>query len=79
MVWDSDSEETAVEDRLALREGRFALIDATWSLDLPEARNDTVKHTRRTGNDESLRAVMERDVKLRVGGEVLVRLRDVRL
>lgn len=79
VVRNTDSQETNVKDRLALRERRLALIDAIRGLHLPQAGDETVKSTRGTGDDESLRAIVKGNVQLRVRWEVLVCLRDVRL
>lgn len=79
MVGNADDEEPSGEDRLSLRVGYLALVESGGGLDLSETGGETVEGSRRAGDDEVSRSVMEGDLELRVRGQVGVRLSDVAL
>jgi hypothetical protein len=79
MVWHIHSQEARRENGLPLRERCLALVQASRRTDFAQAGDETVERLGRTGDDKGLRSIVEGYVKLRILGEMLVRLLDMRL
>jgi hypothetical protein len=77
MEWNTDKEESNVEDGFPLGEGNFALVKTRGSTDFTESSDKTVERTRWSSNDECFDAVVEGNAKLRVLREIFVRCSDM--
>jgi len=77
VVRDVDGHEPVGKDHLSLAKGDLALVKPGGSLDRSKGTPESVEGLGRTGDNVVPRPVVQRDVDLRVFGQVLVGLLDL--
>ena len=77
MEWNTNEKESDIKDGFARGEGDFALVKTRGCTDFAESSNKTMESTRRASDNECLDAVVERNAKLGIVGEIFVGCGDM--